>query len=515
MAIKTFAAIDIGSFELVMSVYELSARHGIHEVEHVRHVITLGRDTYSQGKISYEHIDELCRKLTDFTQIMAVYRVEEYRAYATSAIREAQNNQIVLDQIHVKTGIKVQILSNSEERLLGYKAIASKEQEFNRIIQKGTAIVDVGFGSTQISLFDKDSLVSTQNLKLGTLRIHELLSQMHSDSTQVNEIIQEMADLEVTTFKKMYLKEHEVKNVIGTGEGLRYFLNFLRNREDHSMKSDRLTTSEFMSLYERLLLLSHDDIEEAFDIPARYIPLLMPSIIVYRQMLQITGAEMVWVPGVRLCDGIVAAYAHDKKILLLKHDFAEDILMASRNIAKRYQYNRRSCQVLESNVLKIFDSMKKYHGLGKRERLLLQIAAILQDCGKYISIKRHSSCSYNIIMSTEIIGLSHREREIVANVVRYATDDNFYYERTEGRLDKDFYLVIIKLTAILMAGRALDRSGRQKLRGIKTMIRDAMLIITADTAMDISLEKGALLEKAGFFEEVYGIRPVLKQKRGI
>ena len=71
--------------------------------------------------------------------------------------------------------------------------------------------------------------------------------------------------------------------------------------------------------------------------------------------------------------------------------------------------------------LNIFDSMKKVHGMGARERLLLQIAALLHDCGKYISMGNVSECSYQIIMSTDIIGLSSLERQMLACAVRYNT----------------------------------------------------------------------------------------------
>ena len=77
-----------------------------------------------------------------------------------------------------------------------------------------------------------------------------------------------------------------------------------------------------------------------------------------------------------------------------------------------------------------FDNMKKFHGLGQRERLMLQIAVLLHACGKFISIRNSNECSYNIIMSTEIIGLSHLEREIIANVVRYNIRD-FDYDKVQ------------------------------------------------------------------------------------
>ena len=85
----------------------------------------------------------MCSVLEDFTGIMKTYRVREYRAYGTTAMREAKNSQIILDQICVRTGLKVRIISNSEQRFISYKAVAAKTGEFNRIIQKGTAIVDV------------------------------------------------------------------------------------------------------------------------------------------------------------------------------------------------------------------------------------------------------------------------------------------------------------------------------------------------------------------------------------
>lgn len=84
----------------------------------------LGSESYGSGKISHEKMDELCRVLSEFAQILDSYKVSSYRAYGTSAIREIKNTDIVLDQIRQRTGIKVEVLSNSEQRFLDYKAIA-------------------------------------------------------------------------------------------------------------------------------------------------------------------------------------------------------------------------------------------------------------------------------------------------------------------------------------------------------------------------------------------------------
>ena len=124
MAGRIFAAIDIGSFELELGIYEISSGSGIRKVDHVRYALPLGSDTYRTGVISYQRVEEMCGVLADFVRIAEGYRADERRAYATSALREARNNRIVLDQIRVRTGLKVKIISNSEQRFLTYKAIA-------------------------------------------------------------------------------------------------------------------------------------------------------------------------------------------------------------------------------------------------------------------------------------------------------------------------------------------------------------------------------------------------------
>ena len=136
---------------------------------------------------------------------------------------------------------------------------------------------------------------------------------------------------------------------------------------------------------------------------------------------------------------------------------------------------------------------------------MLEIAAMLHDCGKYISLTASSQCSYDIIMATEIIGLSHKEREMVANIVKYNTVE---LENTDD-------LTTVKLVAMLRVANALDRSHKQKFKDYRIELKDNQLVISVRTNEDITLEKGTLREKAEFFEEVFGVKPVLKQKKGI
>ena len=244
--------------------------------------------------------------------------------------------------------------------------------------------------------------------------------------------------------------------------------------------------------------------------------LLLPTLVIYKRLLEETGAEKVVTVGMDLGDGLAYDFAEQQKILKSPHNFENDIIEAARNIAKRYHTNRSHTQVMEKISLAIFDKMKQVHGLGKRERLLLQIAVLLHDCGKYINMALSSECSYNIIMATEIIGLSHREREIVANVVRFNSGPVLEFEElaSGSTLEQADYMTIVKLTAILRVANALDRSHKQKIKEVRVSWKDPHTMqIFVDTLEDLTLEQALFHEKAEFFESVFSIRPVLKAKR--
>lgn len=507
--IRTFAAIDVGSYEIEMKIFEVSQKAGLREIDHVRHIMELGKDTYTNGSVSFGLIEELCDVLYEFNEIMKSYQVQDYRANATSAIREAKNAHIIVDRIRVRTGLEVKILSNSEQRFLCYKGIASKENDFNTIIRKPTAIVDVGSGSVQISLFDEDALITTQNIRLGSLRIREMLSKVNVDSEHMEIIIEELIDNDLKTFKKLFLDDKQIENIIAVGDYITYFANVAKKDSG----KDYLTRQQFMEAYELVHGHTADQIARELNIPIQNASLILPCLMIYKKLLEEIHTELIWIPGVSLCDGMAASYGEKHMKLKFSHDFSRDMIIASRNIAVRYKGNIGHSELLEECALSIFDIMKKFHGLGKKERTLLQIAAILHDSGKYISMNQPAEASYNIIMSTEIIGLSHAEREIVANVVKYNTMEFDYSAKADKSMTNSMYLTVAKLTAILRIANAMDRSHKQKFHDFKMVLRDKELVIMADTMYDISLEKALFRHKADFFEEMYGIRPVLKKKK--
>ena len=500
-----FGAIDVGSHEIELKIFELSRKSGIRQVDDVVHLTDLGTDTYNDGRISFAHVAEIKRILLDYKRIMTSYGVTNYRAYGTSAFRDMKNAAVVLRQIEQETGIHIDILANAEQRFLDYKSIASKGEDFNRVIGKGTAIVDIGGGSIQISLFEKDRLILTQNLQLGVLRMNELLHRIGAGSRRLAMLVEEMVNSQLNVFDKLYLAGRGIRNIIVVDDYISEVLS--RRRYDFQagmtetpdkmkQSGNFVSAGDFRQYMQELGKINHTDLARRLGIEDDNVPLLRISAITVRCIMERMQAELLWFPCVTLCDGIVYEFAEERKYLRTAHNFEQDILACAEQISRRYRGSEERTGTIRSIAVKIFDSTKKLHGMGNRERLLLEIAAILYDCG-------------------QIIGISQIERLIIACAVLYKHEEfSFRVLRSqEASLDREDCILVARLTAILRVADGLDVSHRQKFSDFQIRNQDGKMVITVETEEDISLEKGLFDQSAEFFEEVFGLCPVLKQKK--
>lgn len=511
---RTFAAIDVGSYALEMKIFEMSDEKGIKLIDTLRHQIDLGTDTYIGGRVSNEKIDELCNILREFKDTCEYMKVDDYRAYGTSALREASNQAIILDRIMQRSGIKIEPLSNSEQRYLHYKAVAYRNSEaFDEALGKKTAILDIGGSSIQISLFDDGRLITTQNLKLGVLRLQERMNHLNARTRHYEELLQEIISSQLSVFKKLYLKDFVINNLILVDDYISEATIHLQNDN----KKDTLDNVAINRIFEVMADLTTAEIAKELDIPEDNVNLCHISAVLLKSISDLAEIEKVWVPGVTLGDGMAYEYAEAHGLIRGGHDFERDIISSAQNLSKRFNGSRKRSETLEAIALNIFDTTKDIHGMNERDRILLRLATMLHDCGKYISMVNLGECSYNIIIYSEIIGISHKEREIVANVVKYNHQD-FSYDEVFNRstdLNREECLRISKLIALLRLANGLDRSHKQKFRDVQIELEDDELIFTVTTPVDITLEKGLFYNRAEFFEEVFSVKPVIRQKGGL
>ena len=308
MAVMTFAAIDIGSYEVSMKIFEMSKRIGFRELNDVRYSLEIGKGVYSDGKIDSEMLNVLCEVLNDFKRLMQDFGVEEYRVCGTSAFRELVNPLLIIEQIYQRTGMKIEILSSAEQHFLGYKSIAAIEKGFKKMIQKGTAILDVGGGSLQVSLFDKDALVTTQGLKMGSLRIRQRLQELEKTTIHYDKLVEEFIRNDLMSFQRLYLKDKDIRNVILMGD----FITDMIFQEE--MEDRIITREEFMKRYEDTVGKSVDLLAQEMEIDPEYASLVVPTMVVCRNFIDIFNAESLWAPGVSLLDGIAYDFAEKEKI---------------------------------------------------------------------------------------------------------------------------------------------------------------------------------------------------------
>ncbi len=510
---QLIAAIDIGSHSLCMKIIEINNMLEIKTLEHLRHAISLGRDTYAMGKISYETLNETCDILKGFKQLMNDYNIKVYKAVATSAVREAANKDNILDQIKIKTGFHINVITNSEERYLIFKAIKDNMNIYNNIRSENCIIVDIGSGSIQVSIYDDDKLTLSRNLKLGSLRIREILSDLEGRTLNFPRVMEEYIESSIDNLK-LFHHNKTFKNLIVIGGEIR-LINKLCISENKADLNKYIFSEDFLNIYNKMLYLSPQSITKNYNIPQESSDILLPTMMILKKFLDITTNHMIYTPLVTLVDGVISDIIERKNPYSLGV-LQQDILSLCRLIGEKFNYQKNHAEDVENKSLILFNALKKIHGLGAREKFLLQIAAILHDTGKYVSFNKHYVNSYNVIMASDILGFSKNEMKIIANVARYHSGEipssnhlNFINLSEQSRI------IVSKLSAIIRIADALDRSHKQKIKDMTVKCTDYEVIINVTASEDILLEKWTFEIKSEYFKEVFGVAPILKVKKEI
>lgn len=508
MGIQMFAAIYIGSYEVSLKIFELASKKKIRAVDEICSRVNLGNDAFKRGTIGYEAVDELCDVLKEFQTIMQGYKVSSYEIYASSIFKHVVNGLFLMNQIYLRTGFDVKLISNSERRFISYKSVAGRPV-FEKMIQTSAAVVDIGGSGIQITMFQNGLLQTTQYMELGTWRLVALLSNPgHTEQTYVQQM-EEYLNEKFEVFRSFYLSGKVDYVIFMNDYGIE-----LSRKIDKEMQNDGCIPAEKLQTYiDGLLEKKLSDITRELNLANDSDPLILPSIALFKTLVCKLEAENVWFPEVDMNDGILYDYVQKNNLVKSMHDFDADVISAAKNLSRHYHSFSPHIEALTGLSVKIFETIKKVHGLEKRHKLLLQVATILHDCGKFISLSNGPQCAYQIITSTEILGLTQSEREIIAMTVLYHVLQLPEYEQLADRISKEEYVVVAKLSAILRVANALDQSHKQKFERMHISLKGRELLIIVEAFEDISLEQALFGEKAACFEQVFSIRPVLKEKR--
>ena len=505
---RTAAVIDVGSNELRLKIAE-SVRGKFKYIENLTYPLSLGRDTFDTGKISFEKVEKTCAIIKNFLAATEEYgvRASDVRVIATTAVREAVNSEYILDQIKIKTGLDIRVIDDMDEKLYIYKFVSSLIGDG---LKQSAMMVYIGSGNIGMSVLEDGRIPFLQNIKVGSLRISEMFGDIAEYSGEFYVVLEEY----LNSFTDILEDElpRQIKNFIVSGNEIAMVAELAQAEKDSVFYT--ITKERFTALYDDLKNKTTDRISSEYRLPMEKAEVLLPAMCIYSNLLRLTQADVIISPQILLSDAIVYEMLFPEEFAAISKEFNKNAVLSARALAKKYNAIEGHFAKVEDFALKIFDKMKRVHGMGAREKLLLQVAAVLHDAGKFINLKEHYHHSYNIARGSDIVGLNQREMEIVALICRYHSrliptmeDENY------ARLGAYDRVLVSKLSAILRIADSLDRSHTQKFDGLDVKLTETELIMTMTTDKNTDLESWALNERAVFFEEVFGIKASVRKKK--
>lgn len=284
-----YAAIDIGSNAvrlLVKSIdREAVQEKKIKKVMMLRVPLRLGFDVFSIGELSEKKADKLRRLMKAFRQLMKIYDVDDYRACATSAMRDARNGRTIIKKIEKDTGIRIEIIDGQEEaRMIYNNHIECMEDRLGNYMY-----VDVGGGSTEINLLTNGELVWSVSYNIGTVR---MLSNAVKEGTwqQMEEELMKVTEGVAAI------------NIIGSGGNIN---KLFRLADKKDKKLQRLPVSSLQTVYDVLKPLTPEERVEAFSLKQDRADVIVPAAEIFLKIAEVVHAEYIYVPVIGLSDGII------------------------------------------------------------------------------------------------------------------------------------------------------------------------------------------------------------------
>lgn len=280
-----YAAIDIGSNAVRLLLCNAIEEHGVvhfKKSELVRIPLRLGEDVFESGRIGREKSERFVKTMSAFKLLIDVFEPIAFRACATASMREAINGKDLIEKVKNTCGLKIEIISGKEEAELIYGNHVEEFLDHDR----SYLYIDVGGGSTELTIFDKGNVVASNSFDVGTLRwlngkVSKELWESMKDWTRVNTI------------------GHSPITAIGSGGNINKIFKMIGRKEKP------LPFEKLKELHIALKLHDIDDRMEFFGLNPDRADVIVPAAKIYLSMMKASGAEEIIVPQIGLADGIV------------------------------------------------------------------------------------------------------------------------------------------------------------------------------------------------------------------
>jgi len=427
-------------------------------------------------------------------------------------VREAANRDTFVDRMYVATGLEVQVIEEAELSRYTYLSV----QPFRRspLFAPGlvTLVVEVGGGSTEVLALRDGKVSFTQEHRLGALRLWQLREagglSVHGRREVMEAHIQRFTDLLAGCFAGETLPP---LRVLAMGGDARFAASRLRPGWE-ARRLVALPVGRVAALAEDVLRQSEDDLVRRYALSYVEAETLGAALRTYVSLAGAWRLRHLYVTTVSMRDGVLADMAGPAEG---DDVFAEQIRNAAVVLGEKYHGDMPHARYVASASLQVYDALTDRHRLPLRNRLILEVAALLHEAGMFVSTRSHHKHSMYLIHNSDIFGLTAWDKELAGLVARYHRRSHpLMAHEIYGTLPHDRRLTVCKLAAILRVADALDRSHSRRVRVQRVEITDRELRLLVAGVADPAVERLALEQKAGLLADVYGLRVVLCPVQG-
>jgi exopolyphosphatase/guanosine-5'-triphosphate,3'-diphosphate pyrophosphatase len=502
------AGMDVGSnaFRLVIAEFKTPTQYRV--LERVRVPVRLGDSVFKAGRIDAATMEAALDAFRTFRRTMEEHGVVVHRAVATSATREARNRGSFLERIHQETGLDLELIQGTEEARLVALGVRTRLS-----LDRGLSLIlDVGGGSSEIALVGHGEILVVESHDVGGVRLLERVGK----ATPERALRMVYDSLKTSRFPILdYFKRRRLERFVGTGGNIETIAGLLTvngaaKGPDGERKPTRVTLPRLRKTLAILAKLSAAERAERYGLRPDRADVIVPAACIFEYVATRVRAREIWVPHVGLVDGVLVDVARSVGAEGLKALEVSQTRNAALAIVKKYDIDLKHAHRVSALSLSLFDQTKNLHGLSKRDRLLLELAALLHEVGNFIGVAGHHRHAYYIISQTPILGLSDAEVEVVANVARYhrkaPPDPSHEAYRALDDRDRDR---VRSLAAILRVADALDHDHRQRVAAVRAKARGDELRLSLQTRGDVTLDAWSVADKGDLFQEEFGLKPVL------
>jgi exopolyphosphatase/guanosine-5'-triphosphate,3'-diphosphate pyrophosphatase len=501
---ETVAVIDIGASAVRLVVAELAPGRRPLVVEELVRGVSLGKDTFSTGRIGSGTMEAALRALEGFKRLMDEHGAARYRAVATSAVREASNSDTFLDRVLVRTGLQVDVIDASEESRLVYLAVRDGLAGHPALTASHALLVEVGGGSADITVLEGDRPKYSGVYALGSVRLRQGLRQWAGDrERRVRLLTRNIGNVVRDIDRDIPMRSAEY--MIALGGDVRLAAQELVDAPEGRVTE--VPRDAFIEFCGRVEKMAEEEIADRFGLSPGDAEALVPALLVYRALLLDTSANGITVPPASLRDGLLADMAKPEGSSPADSlaDFSRQVLASAEALGEKYRHDAVHARAVANLATRLFDELMDEHGLDARDRLLLEVASLLHNIGVFVGLRAHHKHAQYLIQASEIFGLSSDDRAIIANVARYhrrglPQQSHLPYMA----LDRTERVRVNKMAALLRIANALDAEHGQKVQDLHLKAVDGVWVLEVQGIGDLAMERLKVEARADLFHDVFG-----------